>query len=79
MSVSQVCMSACSRLLGRRSMLLCAVTLLDGIVLARSAFHHSMNYRSVMCVGHASLVTDPDEKVAALSAGPTCTSGTTDA
>jgi uncharacterized protein len=38
------------------------VTLLDGLVLARSAFHHSMNYRSVVVYGRAREVTDPDEK-----------------
>ena len=41
------------------------VTLLDGLVLARSAFHHSMNYRSVVVYGRAREVTDPDEKFAA--------------
>ena len=41
------------------------VTLLDGLVLARSAFHHSMNYRSVLVYGTAREVTDPDEKFAA--------------
>lgn len=45
-----------------------AVTLLDGLVLARSAFHHSMNYRSVVIFGNASLVDDPAEKLAALTA-----------
>ena len=44
------------------------VTLLDGLVLARSAFHHSMNYRSVMVLGTAVEVTDPAEKAAALDA-----------
>lgn len=44
------------------------VTLLDGLVLARSAFHHSMNYRSVVILGKAELVTDADEKYAALEA-----------
>ena len=44
------------------------VTLLDGLVLARSAFHHSMNYRSVMIFGAASLVEDEDEKLEALIA-----------
>jgi len=34
------------------------VTHLDGIVLARSAFHHSMNYRSAVCFGTATIVTD---------------------
>ena len=43
-----------------------AVTLVDGIVLARSAFHHSMNYRSVVLFGTAALVTDPEEKLRAL-------------
>ena len=43
------------------------VTLLDGLVLARSAFHHSMNYRSVVVFGTATEVTDHDEKVAALN------------
>jgi nitroimidazol reductase NimA-like FMN-containing flavoprotein (pyridoxamine 5'-phosphate oxidase superfamily) len=38
------------------------VTLLDGLVFARSAFHHSMNYRSVVAYGHAREVTDPDEE-----------------
>ena len=38
------------------------VTLLDGIVLARSVFEHSMNYRSVVVLGTATTVTDPDEK-----------------
>jgi nitroimidazol reductase NimA-like FMN-containing flavoprotein (pyridoxamine 5'-phosphate oxidase superfamily) len=42
------------------------VTLLDGLVLARSAFHHSMNYRSVVILGKASLVEGEDEKKAAL-------------
>jgi hypothetical protein len=41
------------------------VTLLDGLVLARSAFHHSMNYRSVVVYGRAREVTDPTEKWAA--------------
>jgi nitroimidazol reductase NimA-like FMN-containing flavoprotein (pyridoxamine 5'-phosphate oxidase superfamily) len=44
------------------------VTLLDGIVLARSAFHHSMNYRSVVLFGRARDVTDPQEKRIALDA-----------
>ena len=44
------------------------VTLLDGLVLARSAFHHSMNYRSVMALGRTRSVADPDEKEAALRA-----------
>jgi uncharacterized protein len=44
------------------------VTLLDGLVLARSAFHHSMNYRSVVIFGQATLVEDADEKLEALKA-----------
>ena len=44
------------------------VTLVDGLVLARSAFHHSMNYRSAVVLGRARLVTDRDEKYAALRA-----------
>src|SRR5947199_4671236 len=44
------------------------VTLLDGLVLARSAFHHSMNYRSVVIFGRASVVDDPVEKGAILRA-----------
>ena len=43
------------------------VTLVDGLVLARSAFHHSMNYRSVVVFGQATLVDDA-EKLAALLA-----------
>src|SRR5690606_18146320 len=42
------------------------VTLLDGLVLARSAFHHSMNYRCVVLVGRAEKVTDDAEKARAL-------------
>jgi nitroimidazol reductase NimA-like FMN-containing flavoprotein (pyridoxamine 5'-phosphate oxidase superfamily) len=42
------------------------VTLLDGLVLARSAFHHSLNYRSVVMIGNAHLVDDRDEKMRAL-------------
>ena len=39
-----------------------AVTLVDGLVMARSAFHHSINYRSVVIFGTAVAVTDPEEK-----------------
>jgi uncharacterized protein len=42
------------------------VTHVDGLVLARSAFHHSVNYRSVMILGKAQLVEDPAEKMEAL-------------
>lgn len=44
------------------------VTLADGLVLARSVFNHSMNYRSVVALGKATLVEDPKEKLAALRA-----------
>jgi nitroimidazol reductase NimA-like FMN-containing flavoprotein (pyridoxamine 5'-phosphate oxidase superfamily) len=44
------------------------VTLVDGLVLARSAFHHSMNYRSVVIFGKAKLVSDDAEKMNALKA-----------
>jgi len=42
------------------------VTHVDGLVLARSAFHHSVNYRSVVILGTARLVDDPGEKMEAL-------------
>lgn len=44
------------------------VTLIDGLVLARSAFHHSANYRSVVILGRATPVEDPVEKMRALAA-----------
>jgi nitroimidazol reductase NimA-like FMN-containing flavoprotein (pyridoxamine 5'-phosphate oxidase superfamily) len=44
------------------------VTLLDGLVLARSAFHHSMNYRSVVVLGKGREVADREEKLRALEA-----------
>jgi uncharacterized protein len=44
------------------------VTLVDGLVLARSAFHHSMNYRSVVVFGRATVVDDRKEKLEALLA-----------
>ena len=44
------------------------VTLVDGIVLARSVFEHSMNYRSVVVLGTAVAVTEPEEKLTALEA-----------
>lgn len=43
------------------------VTLVDGMVLARSTFHHSINYRSVTIFGSATDITDPVEKEAALA------------
>src|SRR5215469_10411341 len=42
------------------------VTLVDGLVLARSAFHHSMNYRSVVAFGTARKIEEPEQKVRAL-------------
>jgi nitroimidazol reductase NimA-like FMN-containing flavoprotein (pyridoxamine 5'-phosphate oxidase superfamily) len=44
------------------------VTIVDGLVLARSAFHHSMNYRSVLVFGRATIVEDRQEKLEALVA-----------
>jgi len=44
------------------------VTLVDGLVLARSAFHHSVNYRSVVVLGRAREITDREEKLRALRA-----------
>jgi uncharacterized protein len=44
------------------------VTLIDGLVLARSVFNHSMNYRSVVVLGNAKLVDAPEEKLSALRA-----------
>jgi nitroimidazol reductase NimA-like FMN-containing flavoprotein (pyridoxamine 5'-phosphate oxidase superfamily) len=44
------------------------ITLVDGLVLARSAFHHSMNYRSVVIFGSAKLISDETEKMNALKA-----------
>ena len=44
------------------------VTLLDGLVLARSVYHHSMNYRSVVLFGTAQTVVEPAEKMTALKA-----------
>jgi nitroimidazol reductase NimA-like FMN-containing flavoprotein (pyridoxamine 5'-phosphate oxidase superfamily) len=44
------------------------VTLLDALVLARSAMHHSANYRSVMLLGEATVIDQQDEKLAALEA-----------
>ena len=61
--------SAASRMLRqmKEGVTVCVtITLLDGLVLARSIFNHSMNYRSVVILGKATLVDDPDEKRAAL-------------
>ncbi len=54
---------------GKSGLAVClTVTLLDGLVLARSAMHHSMNYRSVVLLGTATEVVDPAEKRAAFRA-----------
>jgi uncharacterized protein len=61
--------SAASRMLRRvdEGIPVCVtVTLLDGLVLARSIFNHSMNYRSVVVLGTARAVTNPEEKLEAL-------------
>ena len=42
------------------------VSLMDGLVLARSGFHSSINYRSVMAYGNAEMITDPEAKLVAL-------------
>jgi hypothetical protein len=63
--------SAASRMLRNldRAIPVCVtVTLLDGLVLARSVFNHSMNYRSVVILGTATLISNPEEKLAALLA-----------
>jgi len=56
------------RVLGEGVPVSVAVTLLDGIVLARSIFEHSVNYRSVVVLGRARLLDDPAEKLTALEA-----------
>lgn len=56
------------RTLGKGIDVCLTVTLIDGLVLARSAFHHSMNYRSVVVFGRATAVDDPEEKIVALRA-----------
>lgn len=53
---------------GKGTPVCATVTLLDGLVLARSTFHHSMNYRSVVVFGTAEPITDHDDKAAALDA-----------
>src|SRR5215467_12635507 len=63
--------SAASRMLRqmKQSVPVCVtVTLLDGLVLARSVFNHSMNYRSVLVLGIARAVQDAEEKLEALRA-----------
>jgi nitroimidazol reductase NimA-like FMN-containing flavoprotein (pyridoxamine 5'-phosphate oxidase superfamily) len=56
------------RALGQGIDVCVTVTLVDGFVFSRSAFHHSMNYRSVVLFGRARVLTDPAEKMAALRA-----------
>jgi uncharacterized protein len=56
------------RTLGQGIDVCMTVTLIDGLVLARSAFHHSMNYRSVVVFGRATVIEDYAAKVAALRA-----------
>jgi nitroimidazol reductase NimA-like FMN-containing flavoprotein (pyridoxamine 5'-phosphate oxidase superfamily) len=63
--------SAASRMIehgGSGASLCITVTLIDGVVLARSAFHHSMNYRSVVILGQARVVSAREEKLGVLSA-----------
>ena len=63
--------SAASRMLRNLSQginVCVTVTLIDGLVLARSAFHHSMNYRSVVILGKAELISDDEAKNKALEA-----------
>ena len=56
------------RALGQGIDVCVTVTLIDGLVLARSAFHHSMNYRSVVIFGRASVIEEREEKLRALLA-----------
>jgi len=56
------------RTLGQGIDVCLTVTLLDGLVLARSAFHHSMNYRSVVVFARATVIDNPKEKLDALRA-----------
>jgi uncharacterized protein len=63
--------SAASRMLRTLSggvQMCVTVTLVDGLVLARAAFHHSMNYRSVVVLGRATLIESHEEKLKALEA-----------
>ncbi len=61
--------SAASRMLGELEIGIPAcvtITLVDGLVLSRSAFDHSMNYRSVVAFGTAKKIADPGEKITSL-------------
>ena len=43
------------------------VSIIDSLVMARCGFNHSVDYRAVMAFGHAHLITDPEEKLQALT------------
>ena len=59
--------AAASLAAGRQQTICVTVTVVDGLVLARSAFHHSMNYRSAVVIGDPRLVTTPEERDHALT------------
>ena len=59
--------AAASLVAGRQQTLCVTVTVVDGLVLARSAFHHSMNYRSAVVIGDPRPVTSPEERDHALT------------
>ena len=56
------------RLMKRGAQVTVTATILDGIVAARSVFHHSMHYRSAMVMGEARVVDDPEERAVAFEA-----------
>jgi uncharacterized protein len=60
--------SRTTRALAAGARMCLTVTLLDGLVLARSAVHHSVNYRSVVVLGQARAIEEPVEKMAAIEA-----------
>lgn len=60
--------SRIARMMATGASLCVTAVLVDGLVLARSAMHHSMNFRSVMLFGTAEAVTDPDDKARLLAA-----------
>ncbi|HEU0288610.1 MAG TPA: pyridoxamine 5'-phosphate oxidase family protein [Nocardioidaceae bacterium] len=59
--------AAASLVAGRQQTICVTVTVVDGLVLARSAFHHSMNYRSAVVIGDPRLVTSAEERDHALT------------
>lgn len=59
--------AASSLVAGRQQTICVTVTVVDGLVLARSAFHHSMNYRSAVVIGDPRLVTSAEERDHALT------------